>query len=57
MLSATSAVTMTAQHQRWAVDFGYYLYDKYGDRPGLLTAGAFSRALDPHIAEHPVPTK
>lgn len=48
---------MTAQHQRWAVDFGYYLYDKYGDRPGLLTAGAFSRALDPHIAEHPVPTK
>ena len=41
----------------WAVDFGYYLYDQYGERPGLLTAGALSRALDTYIAEHPAPAK
>lgn len=39
----------------WAIGFGVYLYELYGDDLSQLTEENFTQALDDYIAENPVP--
>lgn len=41
----------------WAVRFGYYLFDLYGDDPSQITADLLAQALDDYMANNPIPER